>query len=129
MVQNTSPGIELPQLLVADPAAGEAAGAHGLHHHVGRLGQRLEGGHVLVAAEVHHDAALAPVDVEVHEGHALDDGPGHLADVVARGRLDLDDLGPEVDQRHGDGGRTERRALDDPDAVERCVEAMGVECN
>ena len=72
------------QVVVADAAAGEAAGAHGLDHHVGGLGQLLEDGHVLVVAEVHHDAALAPVDVEVHQGDPLDDGPGHLADVVAR---------------------------------------------
>ena len=112
------PGVDGLQVVVAHAPSGQAAGAHGLDHHVGGGGQRLEGGHVLVGAQVHDDAALAPVDVEVHEGDALDDGPGHLADVVAGGRLDLDDLGAQVDERHGDGGRPEGRALEDADPVE-----------
>ena len=49
---------------------------------------------------------------------ALDDRPRHLAHVVARGRLDLDDLGPEVDEVRRDGGRPEQRALDHADPVE-----------
>ena len=132
MVQKTSFGLISLQVVVAHAAAGQAAGAHGLDHHVGGRGQLLEGGHVLVGAQVHHDAALAPVDVEVHERDALDDGPGHLADVVAGRRLHLDDLGAQVDQRHGDGGRPEGGALEDPDSVQGGVRGvsvgMGTEC-
>ena len=97
--------VDLAELVEPQPEAFQRAGTHGLDHGVGAGGQLQEGGDALVGLEVQHDAALAPVEVQVHQRHALDDGPGHLADVVARRRLDLDDLGPQVDQRRGDGGR------------------------
>ena len=55
-----------------------------------------------VGAQVEHDAALAAVDVEVQQRDALDDRPRHLADVVARRRLDLDDVGAEVGEVRGE---------------------------
>ena len=66
--------------------------------------QLLQDGDAGVGAQVEDQRALAPVEVEVHERGALDDGPRHLADVVAGGRLDLDDVGSQVDQ-----GRRDRR--------------------
>lgn len=66
--------------------------------------------------QVEHQRSLAPVDVEVHEGDALDDRPGHAADVVAGRRLDLDDFSSEIDQVRGEGARAEDRTLDDADS-------------
>ena len=113
------------QVLVAHAPAGEDPGAPGLDHHVAGLGELLEGGHVLLGAEVHDDGPLAPVEVEVHEGDALDDRPRHLADVVTGPGLDLDHLGAEVDEGHGDGGRSEGGDLEDADAVEGGVGGHG----
>src|SRR5258706_29515 len=55
----------------------------------------------------------------MHEGHAFDDRPRHLPDVVAGRWLDLDDVRTEIGERRRDGGGTEHRALDDAPAVER----------
>ena len=112
-------GVDLAQLLVAEAAALERAGAHALDHGVALAGQLEERGHALGALEVEHEAALAAADVQVHQRHALDDRPRHLADVVTRRRLDLDDVGAEVGQRGGDGARPEDGHLEDADAGER----------
>src|SRR5581483_112704 len=72
-----------------------------------------------VGAQVERDAPLAPVEMQVHQRDAFDDRPGHLPDVVAGRRLDLDDLGPEIDERARDGGRAEHGGLDDAYAGQR----------
>src|SRR5439155_750549 len=59
------------------------------------------------------------VDVEVHERLALHDGPGHLAHVVALGRLDLDHVGAEIGQKRGQLARSEQGAFDHAHARER----------
>ena len=110
------PGLTSTQRLVAQAPPLEAARAHRLDHGVGPAHQVEERLAASVGAQVERDRALAPADVQVHQRDALDDGPGHLADVVARGRLDLDDVGAEVGQVGGDGARSEHRALDDADA-------------
>ena len=115
-------GIQHPQVVVPDAAPGQCARPHGLDHHVGTRGQLLQDGNAGVGAQVEHERALASVEVQVHQRRALHDGPRHFADVVAGGRFHLDHVGPEVDQRRGDGGRSQRRALDDPQSVQgwRC---------
>ena len=105
--------------LVADAPLLEPAGAHGLDDGVGAAHQLEEDLAALLGAQVEGDRPLAAADVEVHQRRALDDRPGHLADVVAGGRLDLDDVGAEVGERRGDRARSEHRALDDADAAER----------
>jgi hypothetical protein len=109
--------IDDAQVVEPDTAAGQGSRSHGLDHGIGRLHQLLQDGHALGRAQIEHQGALAPVEMEMHERDALDDGPGHLADVIARRRLDLDDVGPEVDQGRGDLGRAQGRALDDPHPV------------
>ena len=121
-------GLEGPQVVPAHAPLGQHTGPAGLDDHVAGDGQLLEDLDVLGVAEVHDDRALAPVEVEVHQRHALDDGPGHLPDVVAGRRLHLDDLGAQVDEGHGDGGRAERGDLEDADAVERGVGGHGASC-
>lgn len=113
------PGVHRPARLVADPSPLEAAGAHRLDHGVSAAHQLEEHLPAGVGAQVDRDRALPPADVEVHERDALHDRPGHLADVVPRGRLDLDDVGAQIGEGGGDGAGTEHRALDDPDALER----------
>ena len=112
-------GVHGAQVVEPDAAPGQRAGPHRLDDGVGRGDQLLHDGDTRLGAQVEHQRPLAPVQVEVHERGALDDGPGHLADVVAGGRLDLDDLRPEVDQGRGDLRRPQGRALDDPHAVQR----------
>ena len=119
------PRVDLEARLVADAALVEPARPHGLDHRVGSRDQLEEHRPALVGAEVEHDRSLAPADVEVHQRGALDDRPGHLPDVVARGRLDLDDVGAEVGERGGDRARAEHRALDDPDAGEGSGDLIG----
>ena len=118
MEQKTIFGFRTRRSSYPTPRRGQRARPHGLHHHVGAGGQFLQDGDAGVGAQVEHQRALPPVDVQVHEGRALDDGPRHLADVVAGGRLHLDHVGAQVDQRRGDGGRPQGRALDDPQSVQ-----------
>jgi hypothetical protein len=99
-------------------APGQGSGAHGLDHGVGVADEVAEGLDAFVGAEIEHDPLLSPIGVEEEQRRALDDGPGHLTAVVALGRFDLDDVGPEVDEVLGDGGRSEHRCLDDADALE-----------
>jgi hypothetical protein len=106
-------GVRGPQGVEAEAPARQAAGPHGLDHGVGPAHQVEEHGAALVRAQVEHDRPLAPVDVEVHQRGALDDGPGHPPHVVAARRLDLDHLGAEVRQVGRDRGRAEHRALHD----------------
>ena len=73
----------------------------------------------LVGAQVEHDAALAPADVEEQQRDALDDRPRHPAAVVALRRLDLDDVGAEVGEVRGEVARAEHRHLDDAQTGER----------
>src|SRR5437667_189395 len=70
---------------------------------------------------VARERELAAVDVQVQQRVALDDGPGHAADVVALRRLDLDDVGAEVGQMGRDLARSEQRALDDPHPVQQAA--------
>jgi hypothetical protein len=101
------------QRLVSQPAPFEAARAHRLHHDVGPGHEVEEHRPGLLGAQVERDRPLAPADVQVHQRHAFDDGPRHLAHVVTRGRLDLDHIGAEVRQVRGDRSGAEHRALDD----------------
>src|SRR4030095_12764675 len=67
---------------------------------------------------------LSAAHVEVEQRDAVHDRPGHLADVVAGGRLDLDHFGAEIGEVGGDGAGTEERALDHAETSEgrtRCV--------
>ena len=75
--------------------------------------------------QVEHDALLAAVQVPVQERDAVDDRKRHLADVVAAGVLDLDDLGAEVGEMHADAAGAEERALDDADAGEEPGRRIG----
>ena len=110
--------VDLPEVVVAEAAAGQGPGTHRLHHRISGAGQLAEDLDALGRAQVDGDAALAPVGVQEEQRGALDDRPGHLAPVVTGRRLDLDDLGAEVDERLGDGGGTEDRGLEDPHAGE-----------
>ena len=111
-------GVDLLQLLEAEAALGERAGAHRLDHRVGVADELEVDLDRLGLAQVERDAALVAVDVEVQQRVALDDRPRHLADVVALGRLDLDDVGAEVGEEAAELARAEQRALDHPDTVE-----------
>ena len=108
------PGVGRRQHVVAEAQSGQRAGTHGLHHHVGGGGQIDVEPAASLVLEVEGDAALAPVGVQVQQRHALDDGPGHLADVVARGRLDLDHVGAQVGQKRAQMARPEQARLDHP---------------
>ena len=119
--------VRLPQPLVGEAALGQRSGTHGLDHDVGVLGQVQVDLHAFGLPEVDGDRALAPVDVEGEQravalaGRRLDDGPRHLAPVVALRWLDLDDVGAQVGQQPAQLGGPEHRALDDSDAGEQRV--------
>ena len=116
-------GVEDAQVLVAHAAPGQRARAHGLNDDVGAGRQLLQNGDAGFGAQVEDQRALAPVEMEVHERGALHNGPRHFADVVAGRRLHLDHVRPQVDQRRGDGGRPQGRALNDSQSVQwrRCA--------
>src|SRR5262249_44966048 len=52
-------------------------------------------------------------------GHAVDERPHHASDVVAPGRLHLDDVGAEIGEVCGQRAGTEHRHVDDPDPGQR----------
>ena len=111
--------IDLAQSLVAESTTLEPSGTHRFDDRVGiphEVEVRVD---AFRRAQVEHDRSLAAADVEVHQRHAFHDRPGHLADVVALGRFDLDDLSAEISEMGGDGAGAEHRALDNPYAVER----------
>ena len=110
--------VELLEPVVAEAHLGEEAGTHRLDDDVGAAHEVLEHRDAVGLLEVEHERLLAPVHVEVEQRRVPVERPRHLAAVVARGRLDLDDLGAEVDEVRRDRGRTEQRALDHPHAVE-----------
>ena len=110
--------VELLEAVVAEAQLVEEPGPHGLDHDVGLAHEVLEHRDRLGLLEVEHQRLLAPVHVQVQQRRAVHQGPRHLPRVVAGGRLDLDDLGAEVDEVRRDGGGAEQRALDHPHAVE-----------
>ena len=114
------PGVAGRQLLIRQPVTGHDAGSVVLQQHVGPVGQR---GHQLggtLGLEVDTDVALARVHVAERDPDAVGvhrrDRPGE----VARGGLDLDDVGPQVGQ-HPSAYRSGENPgeVHHPDAVER----------
>ena len=112
-------GVDGPEVVVPESLAGEAPRSHGLDDSIRVSTEVPEDLLAGLGAQIERDRALAAVDVEVHQGGPLDDGPRHLPDVVALGWLDLADLSAEVDQEGRDLRRTEGGALDDAHAGER----------
>jgi hypothetical protein len=108
------------QVVVAEAATRERSRPHRLHDDVGVAHQVAVDVRALFGAKIEGDALLAARDVEVEQGDAVHDGPGHLADVVTGGRLDLDHFGAEIGEVGGDGARAEQRTLDHAQACERC---------
>ena len=103
--------VDLAQLLEAEPAAFEPAGAHRLDDRVGVAHELEERVAARVGAQVEHDALLAPADVQEEERDAFDDRPRHPAPVVALRRLDLDDVGAEVGEMRGEVARARASTL------------------
>ena len=132
--------VALADDLVAQPEPVHHAGPHVLEHGVGLLAQAEEGLAVGFVLQVEGDAALVAVDaaeVAAEVAAAVDPGLalGGVDEVfgdgrgrprhVARRRLDLDHVGPEVGEDGGAEGPGERhRAVDDDDVGERaCASA------
>jgi hypothetical protein len=118
--------VHLLQLFVAETEACQCAGLGCLDHHVGVLHQVAVDLPRLFLAEIQRDALLAAIEVQVHQRHALDDRPGHFADVVAGGCFDLDHVRAEIDEGGSDCRRSENRAFDDAQAGKRCCFVHGV---
>ena len=91
--------VHLAEPIEAQAALGEGAGTHRLDDGVSVADQVEVHLDALRSTEVEGDAALPAVDVQVQQRVAFDDRPGHAADVVALGRLDLDDVGAEVGEK------------------------------
>ena len=110
--------IERPQVVVSHPASGQRPRPHCLHHHVGGGGQLLHDLDARFGAQVEHQRALAPVEVQVHQRGAFHNGPRHLADVIASRWFDLDHVRTQVHQGRRDRGRPECRDLNDAQSVQ-----------
>ena len=95
-------GIDLLEHVVAESEVGKRTRFLGLDDDVGGGDELLVQLPPLLGLQVQGDALLASVGVEVEERDAIDDRPGHLADVVTGGRFDLDDVGPKVGEECGD---------------------------
>ena len=106
------------QFLGAETLLLELAVAEILQKHVGAGEQPVHGLAIFRLVEIEHDAALAAVEQrEERRSHAAE-----AAGLVARGRLDLDDLGPELRQDHAAGRPHDHVGhLDDPHAVKGAV--------
>jgi len=113
------PRIHAAQGHGADAQALGHAGAEVLDHHVGRGGQGGDGLRGIGVLEVEHQALLVAVERREQAAHAFAHG-ADVAVVIARGRLDLDDLGPQVGQQ-GRGQRARQHAaeVEDAHAIER----------
>ena len=105
------PWVDGQEILEAQAQLGQRPRTHGLHHHVGLPDQVAVDLQAVLGLEIQADAPLATVGVEVEQRVALDDGPGHLPDVVAGRRFDLDHVGPQVGQERGHQARSEQGAL------------------
>ncbi|MPM79635.1 hypothetical protein SDC9_126674 [bioreactor metagenome] len=77
---------------------GQLLRAHAVHEHVCRGQQRLQRLLGFGLLEVEHHAFFAAVAAKKHGRHALFQGRPGVARGIARGRLDLDDLGAIVRQ-------------------------------
>jgi hypothetical protein len=91
-----------------------------LDEHVAAPDQRAEHGAGLIVGEVQHHAALVAIDAEKIGGLAPRIGWPPAARVVAPRRLNLDDFGAHVAERHG-GERPgeDSRQVEDLEALER----------
>ncbi len=112
------PGVDRPQLLVAETEALHRPGPEVLHEHVRARGDLPGGAAVVFVGQVQDDGAFLAVDTEevgrFPVGVRGTPGPGLVA---AAGPLDLDDLGAEVGEQHGQVRRREHAAEvghDDP---------------
>lgn len=65
---------------------------------------RTEHPEAVATLQVQDQAQLVAVDRDVEEGVAVEEVRRNRPRVVALGRLDLDDLGPEVAELHGGEG-------------------------
>src|SRR5699024_3460397 len=99
--------VDLAQALVAESATFEPTGPHGFDDDVGFAYELEVRRDSVLGSKIDDHRSFPPVDVEVHQRNALDDRPGHPADVIARRALDLDDVGAEIGELSGDGGRAE----------------------
>ena len=117
--------VDLAEPLVGQAALGQGARPHGLDDDVGVLRQIEIDLHAFRLAQVDGNRALAPVDMQGEKGvvpfarRRFDDRPGHLAPVVALGRLDLDHFGPQVREQARHLGRAQHRALHHSDTGEQ----------
>ena len=117
--------VDGPQVVDAEPELRQRSGPHGLYDDVGAADQVLVDLDPLVGLEVDGDAALAPVGVQVQQRRPLHDRPGHLPDVVATGRLDLDDVGAQVGEERGHEPGPQKGTLDHAQALQRAALSHG----
>ena len=107
-----------------EPQVGGGRRAVVVHEQVGRGEEPVEGDAAVIGAQVEDDPALVAVDRRevgtAAVGRVAPPWRAPGAGLVARRRLDLDDVGAEVGEEHGGERAGQHPAeVDDPDAVER----------
>lgn len=94
-------GLDLADLLVAQPQAFDGLRPEGVHEGIGAFDHLEQGGTRPFVLQIEAERSLVAIDVKVGRTHAR--SPAWLADVtdrIALGRLDLDDVGALVGQQH-----------------------------
>jgi hypothetical protein len=113
------PGVAGRDRLVVEPEGGQGPGPEVLHDHVGGVAERKRDVAGARRVEVDAQVALARVLLRVVPGDLAVAGE-RLPGQVAAGRLELDDLSPQVEQRLGAvRAREHPGEIDDADPFER----------
>ena len=101
-------GIDDFEFVVAETKFGEGSRTHSFDDDIGARDQFSVEVGAFVGFEIKGDAALAAMGVEVKERDIADHWPGHLPDIVAAWRFDLDDISAEVGKKRPHLARSEQ---------------------
>ena len=108
-------GVDRLEIFVAETATSQGTWTHGFDNDVGVCREFLERLNALFGSKIKHDGSFPAIAVEKEQRGVFDDGPGHLAAVIATRGFDLDDIGAEFGEIGGDGCGSEHRSFDNPD--------------
>ncbi|CAB4371707.1 unannotated protein [freshwater metagenome] len=108
------------EIVVAEAATSECTWTHGLDDDVGVGGEFFERLNALFGSKIQNNGSFPTVAMEKEQRGVFDDGPGHLAAVIATRCFDLYDIGAEFGEIGGDGGGSEHRSFDNPDPGKGC---------
>ena len=119
-------GADRADAVIVESELGGGGGTQRQHHHVAGREQAFERALAGPGLEVERDRALVAVELEKGVAHARRSLRHDVAEHVAVGRLQLDDVGPHVAQRlRRQRPHAERRQVEDANPVQRLRGCFG----